>query len=480
MDMSLRAAAQQTGERLALIHPEGLLTYRQLGGLVAGVCTQLEQRGIRRPMRVVIRASNRWQTVVVILALCEQGIPFVPIHPRWTDKELAFVQEDAETSCLLTDSEVDSLICGEADWEREETPISDEEPLAILYSSGTTGTPKGALLSRAAFCASAKGSADNLGWESQDRWLICLPLCHIGGLSIVTRCVLARSCMVLLPRFSAPSVLDAIVRHRVTLLSVVPTMLHALLDEDSQSVLSSLRAVLCGGAATPPALLLRAFDRGVNVLCTYGLTEACSQVTVQKWTRSPQLRRGSGTPLSGLEVTIRSEEGTLLPSGQVGHIVVRGRSVMTGYLHRAAIAGDWLDTGDLGELDTEGTLHVHARRLDLIVTGGENVYPVEVEHALLSLSGVRDALVFGIPDDVWGALVCAALIVEKQVNWQQVSDALSQNLAPWKRPRRWVVVDAFPELPSGKRDRLRAISLFGPQVQPLDTLRATRVEPDAV
>jgi O-succinylbenzoic acid--CoA ligase len=480
MDVGLRTAAQQAPHRLALVHPDGAYTYSDLAERVFSVCAALDQRGIPRKDVVAIRASNRWQTVVLLLALIERGTPFVPIHPRYTDHELSFVQKDAAVDRVFADSDVDSLIDTSSTGLSSHAVISDEETLAILYSSGTTGTPKGAILSRAAFWASAKGSAENLGFCEDDRWLVCLPLCHIGGLSIVTRCVLARACMVLLPRFSAASVLEAIEAHRVTLLSVVPTMLHALLEADERGILSRLRAVLCGGAATPFPLLSRAVDRGVNVLCTYGLTEACSQVTVQKWLPKPLARRGSGSPLQGVEVAIRGEAGSFLPSGQVGQIVVKGRSVMTGYLHRPPLAGDWLDTGDLGELDDSGTLFVHARRTDLIVTGGENVYPAEVEQALLTIPQVRDALVFGIPDEVWGALVCAALVVEKDFDQKQMESALAERLAKFKRPRRFVVVDSFPELPNGKRDRLRAITRFGPMVQSPCTLRAGQGEPGAV
>ena len=479
MELSIFHAAKESGSALALIHPDGALTYAELAACVRWVCGALRQRGLDSHARVALSASNRWQTVVMILALIESGIAFVAIHPRWTAKEIDFVRTDADAQVLLGDADVDKLLAAgaESPWEESAARLSDEAPLAILYSSGTTGTPKGAVLSRRAFCASAKGSAANLGWESDDRWLICLPLCHVGGLSIVTRCVIARRCMVIVPRFSADLVLDAIAAHRVTLLSVVPTMLHALLEADHACVLHRLRAVLCGGAATPFPLTLRAVSRGINILCTYGLTEACSQVTVQKWLPTPAARRGSGLPLLGVELSIRSDDGRPLPTGQVGRIFVRGQSVMTGYLHRPPLGKDWLDTGDLGEIDADGCLHVHARRLDLIVSGGENVYPSEVEQALLAVPGVCDALVFGIPDEVWGAQVAAALIVADDLNFERLEQQLCDSLAPFKRPRRWVRVATLPELPSGKRDRRRAVAELTPLVNSLDRLRAECQEP---
>lgn len=473
MDLSTFAAARECGNRLAVIWEAGSLTYAQLAERVATACAALVDRGYGPATLLAIRASNRWPTLVLILACIERGIPFVAIHPRWTDREVQVVMQDARPVALCGDAEVDSLTAGE----RADTTlpfaipavdISDAAPLAILYSSGTTGTPKGAILSRAAFVASAQGSADNLGWQTEDRWLLCLPLCHIGGLSIVTRCLLGRRTLVLLPKYEASQVLHMIVRHRVTLLSVVPTMLKGLLDAEGiegaegSDALARLRAVLCGGAATPMSLVERAVAAGVKVLCTYGLTEACSQVTVQKWLPKPLARQGCGTPLAGLSLSIRSEQGVPLPPGEVGRIVVRGSSLLTGYVGQEPLRQRWFDTGDLGELDEEGTLYVHARRIDLIVTGGENVYPLEVEQELLRLPSVRAAVVFGIPDPQYGAVVAAALVVSPDFQRGELAELLTSSLAPFKRPRWWARVDSFPELPSGKLDRRRAITELTP------------------
>ena len=476
MDLSTFAAAKECGNRTAVIWEAGSFSYAQLAERVGIACAALGQRGYGPATLLAIRASNRWPTLVLILACIERGIPFVAIHPRWTQREVQVVMQDARPVALCGDAEVDSLTAGEhadgtSPFTSSAVDISDAAPLAILYSSGTTGTPKGAILSRAAFVASAQGSADNLGWQADDRWLLCLPLCHIGGLSIVTRCLLGRRAMVLLPKYEASHVLHMIVRHRVTLLSVVPTMLKGLLDAaeaaeaaeaEGSDALARLRAVLCGGAATPMSLVERAVAAGVNVLCTYGLTEACSQVTVQKWLPKPLARRGCGTPLSGLSLSIQSEQGVPLPPGEVGRIVVRGSSLLTGYVGQEPLLQRWFDTGDLGELDEEGTLYVHARRVDLIVTGGENVYPLEVEQELLRLPSVRAAVVFGIPDPQYGAAVAAALIVSPDFQRGELAELLSSSLASFKRPRWWARVDSFPELPSGKLDRRRVITELTP------------------
>lgn len=461
MDLSVVSAAAACPDRLAVVWEEGTLSYRELAQRVSGVCAELQRRGFSCSTVIAIRASNRWQTLVLMLSCIEQGIPFVAIHPRWTAQEVAVVESDALPSARFADQDIDSLLAVSVAGSSLVIPtLSPDSPLAILYSSGTTGTPKGAILSRAAFMASAEGSAANLGWRDDDRWLLCLPLCHIGGLSIVTRCLLARRTLVLLSRFDPQAVLTAIDQHRVTLLSLVPTMLDALLAIDHEHRLASLRAVLLGGAATPFPLHERAVQAAVPVLTTYGLTEACSQVSVQSYSERTLARRGSGTPLPGLELSIRSEEETPLPAGTVGRIWIRGRSLMTGYVGKEPLAGRWFDTGDLGELDEQGTLQVHARRTDLIVSGGENVYPLEVEQALLAFPSVRGAVVFGTPDPRWGAVVSAALVVTEPFDRTSLESFLSERLASFKRPRWWALVDAIPELSTGKVDRRRAIVEF--------------------
>ena len=256
----------------------------------------------------------------------------------------------------------------------------------------------------AALVASAAASAANLGWAADDRWLLCMPIAHVGGLSIVTRCLAARRCVVLMPRFDAqrlPAVIDA---RRVTLASLVPTMLARVLDAHPDwRAPAHLRAILVGGAAAPPALLRRAVERGLPMLPSYGLTESCAQIVAAPYAaRHDPAGYGAGIPLPGVELRVVD-----------GRIEIRGPMLMAGYWNEPPLAPDaWFDTGDLGEIDARGCLHVHARRTDLIVTGGENVYPAEVERALETLPGIAAAGVFGIASDEWGQEVAAALVAD--------------------------------------------------------------------
>jgi len=350
----------------------------------------------------VFVAEPTVETVARILTHIRARRPFIPLHSRWTAAERAAVDPDIGRV--------------------------PPDTLAVIYTSGTAGRPKGAILSRAAFIASARASAERLGWRDDDRWLVSLPLAHVGALSVLVRCLLARKPVIL----GRP---DDLARHRATIISLVPTQLARLLDEGWEPP-TYLRLVLLGGAAAPPRLLGRARARGVPVVTTYGLTEACSQVATQI---PGQENPGVGPPLPGTRVRIVDDQ-----------IEIDGPALFDGYLGEPPRRPGWFSTGDFGRLDAEGNLHVLGRRADLIVTGGENVYPAEVE-AHLDARGVA-ACVFGMPDETWGEIVACALTAP-------LPAGALDGLAPFKRPRRAAVIDAIPLTATGKPDRAAARAL---------------------
>jgi O-succinylbenzoic acid--CoA ligase len=467
----------------------------------------LQRKGISRGDLVALSAHNRPEVFFTILALLEMGATFLPIHPRLTEAERQVILDDARPALFLGVEEIAALFSGassharptsnhrensrQADSTEENealppailytsgTTENETPPLAILYTSGTTGRPKGAVLPVSAFVASAEASAQNLGWRPDDRWLLCLPLCHIGGLSVLTRCLLARRPVILQARFEPASVLRAISQQGASLLSVVPTMLAALLEADTANLLSRARALLVGGAATPQALLERCAERGVLALTTYGLTEACSQVTSQAPREANSWESGSGRPLAGVRLRVCDESGALLPAGEIGRVWVQGPTLMRGYLGHPPLAAEGLDTGDLGHLDDRGALHLAARRVDLIVTGGENVYPAEVESVLLACAGVAGAVVFGRADERWGQIVCAAVQASPgaELGEETLWKALSLRLAAFKRPRLWCWLDEIPLLSNGKIDRKTAIRLATPRLRGWQTRPASLLEP---
>lgn len=474
-DLSLARAAstREVASRPALITGDVTRSFGDLAERAASMRAALARRGVGRASRVAVMAPNGVGAVIAIHALIDLGATLVPVHPRLGEAEAE--AQIADAAPLITLREDDLARLGAS---RDEAPppaiARAEDALAMVYTSGTSGRAKGAVLSRRALLAAAAGSAANLGWIERDAWLGAMPLCHVGGLSIITRCLIARRPVILEPRFDAEAVLTSIARRRPTLLSVVPTMLRALLERDAANVLASLRAVLVGGAAAPFALLEECARRGVPALTTYGLTEACSQVTVQRPRAPSRVERGSGAPLAGVDLRVTRADGSPADAGEAGRILVRGATLMDGYfrgpgapLDRAVDQAGFFDTGDLGEIDPDtGVLVVHARRTDLVITGGENVYPVEVEQRLEAIAGVRRALVFGVPDDHWGQIVAALFELEEGVSLDEVRRAADLALAPHKRPRLAAAVAALPLTAAGKLDRARAVARHADALTP--------------
>ncbi len=476
LSISRAALDPAAASRPALIAAGAAFSFAELADQAARARASLAREGVTAGSRVALLAGNGVATVVAILALLDLGATLVPIHPRLTPSEAAVLLADAAPALTLREADLAGLL--DAAPAPAPAPVSAELPLALLYTSGTSGRPKGAILARRAFLAAAAASEANLGWTAGDRWLLAMPLCHVGGLSIVTRCLAARRAVILEARFEARAALATIVRDRATLLSVVPTMLQALLEHDADGALAGLRAVLLGGAAAPFTLVEECARRGVPALTTYGLTEACSQVTVQRLSSPHRARRGSGEPLPGVELEVARLDGGAAPPGEVGRLRVRGATLMDGYFRgegaapdRARDAEGWFDTGDLGVIDGEGVLHVHARRSDLIVTGGENVYPVEVEQRLEALPGVRRALVFGVADARWGQVVAAAMEMDAGCPVEALAPRVAEVLAPHKRPRLVCQVEALPLTSSGKLVRGGAAERYAEVLRPLECRR---------
>lgn len=462
--MSSLSLSAATDTELPLIVDVGRGEAHSIGDLqrrAAGFGALLAARGVRAGDRVTLSATNRVETAVALLAMFDRGVVAVPLHPRLSDSERDGQRRDADAALHLDDAQLDEIVHGSND-----LAIAPGGLAAMLFTSGSSGRPRGALLTHGAFVASARASSENLGWAAEDRWLLTLPLCHVGGLSVLTRCLVARRPLALLPRFDPDAVLDAIVRHRTTLLSVVPTMLHALIERDRAGALRRLRAVLVGGAACPMPLREEAAARGVRCLATYGLTEACSQVATQPPTAALTARPGVGRVLSALSLRIVGEQGDELATGEVGRIHLRGDAMMQGYFGHPALGDGYFDTGDHGALDARGELFVHGRRTDLIVTGGENVYPVEVEQAVMEFSGVADAMVFGVDDPTWGQRVALLVVPRGALDEAALSRFLRGRLAGFKRPRVMAAVSSLPALPSGKPDRRAAAALHGPSLRP--------------
>lgn len=434
--LSVRAAARAAGSATALHTEARSYTFAELARRVderMAALAPVLQPGAAHP----VVGGNTLDTLLTLYALLELRVPALLLHPKLTAAEQA--AERAATAAAAAALPADAA--------------------AVIYTSGTTGRARGAVLTRAALLASAQASAANLGWQADDCWLLAMPVARVGGLSIVTRCLAARRAVALAPAFDARLLPQWVERWRVTQLSLVPTMLALVLDaRPDWTPPPFLRVALIGGAAASPALLARAAARRLPIVVTYGCTETCSQVAATPYARRfDPAACGAGRPLAGVQLRIDD-----------GRILVKGPMRMAGYLGEAPLAADdWFDTGDLGELDAQGHLHLHARRADLIVSGGENVYPAEVERVLEACPGVAAAAVFGVADETWGQVVAAALVAGPQPPDDAALRAhLAQHLAPHKRPRRIAFVPALPHTAAGKPDRL-ALAALASALRPL-------------
>jgi O-succinylbenzoic acid--CoA ligase len=449
--LSVERAAELAPDATALVDEERSWSYRELAERVRSGVDRLEcsPAGERTSTREIVCFPDG-NTVIELIVAIESARPAILIHPRWT-------QPERERASRRASSALEQL--------RSARFAQDGRPtLAVGFTSGTTGRPRAVVLSRESFIASANASASRLGWRPQDRWLLCLSPAHVGGLSIVTRCLLARRAIVTLPRFEPAAFAERIDNENVTLVSLVPAMLARLLEELPRwKPPEALRAVLLGGASAPDSLLAEARRRGLPVLPTYGLTEACSQVATEPPGSPSGTGRGCGPPLPGLE--LRLDDGEILVRGPVTATAMLDDDL----LEPACDEEGWLRTGDLGRIDEQGWLHVLGRLSERIITGGENVSPLEVERELERIPGIAAALVFPISDPLYGERVAAAMVPAGPAppDDSGIVAHLEASLASFKRPRAIAWVERLPLTASGKPDRAGARRMLAARLREL-------------
>jgi len=363
-----------------------------------------------RESRVFADGHNTPQTAALALGAMEDRTELVLLNSRLTPRERAAQRES---------------IAG---------ILPAGEPALVLFTSGTTGTPKAARLARDNLEANARAANEVLEVDSRSRFLCVLPLFHVGGLGILFRCQLAGATVLLHERFD-PQAVARELREGATHASLVSSTLARVL-EHGDAFPPAIVAV--GGGPVPGPLLERARKAGLRVVQTWGMTETCSMATCER----PRDADGAtaGPPLPGFEVAV-----------DAGEILVRGPAMMRGYLGQPPLQGGFFRTGDLGELDARGRLIVHARRGDLIVSGGENVYPAEVEAALLAHPSVREAAVLPASDERWGQIGVAYVVTTASDG--ELRDFLEARIAKYKVPARFVHLGALPRNAAGKIDR---------------------------
>jgi O-succinylbenzoic acid--CoA ligase len=454
------ARARRTPGALAVAFEGRSVTWRELARAAHARAAGLRAAGLVPGDLVATRLPSGLAAVELLHAAQIAGLAWLPIHARLTEDEVRRQLRHAGPAAFF---DGEGALPEPADPAGlEPAAVDPSRDLLVLFTSGTTGRLRAARLTAANLAASARASARVLGAAIGDRWLACLPLYHVGGLSILVRSVLWGAAVELHPRFDAERVAEAL-EARATHASLVPTMLRRVLEREATGSAGS-KGILLGGAAAPPALVARAWERGLPVLPTYGLTEAASQVATAEAGRPP-VAGSVGRPLPGTRVRIVARGGEPVEVGDEGEIQVRGPTVFAGYLRdpeatRAAMDGPWLRTGDVGALDRHGRLRVLDRRSDLIVSGGENVAPAEVEAVLLDHPEVEEAGVAGRPDDDLGQVAVAFVVPRpgRTPSPEALRRFCRERLAGYKTPRTVTVCRELPRNALGKllRDRLGA------------------------
>jgi O-succinylbenzoic acid--CoA ligase len=438
----LRRQAAVRPEHPAVVTDTGMTSFAALDRRVDGIARRLRASDVQRVGSLL---SNGLELIELIHAAPRAAVTLVLMDPRSTDVETRAQAAAAGVELLLRTSHVDGPRA--PSWE----PTLDLDAVhTVVFTSGTSGGAKPVVLTGANHLWSAVASAARLGAHDDDRWLACLPLWHVGGLAIVLRAVIHGATVVVQSGFDVDAVARALAERRITMLSLVPTALGRLLDVRPPT---TLRCALIGGAAASPSLLARSHANGWPVAPTYGCTEAASQVA----TACPGTFDGVGHPLFPTRVRIVRGDGTIAEPDEDGAIEVQGPTVTPGYLapdgtvHDPTVDG-WFRTGDLGRCDASGALHVLGRRDDVIVTGGENVAPTEVEAVLAGMPDVAEVAVAGVADAAWGQAVAAWVVPRDgtRPSLDALRAAARAQLAPHKLPRRLFVVDALPRTAAGK------------------------------
>lgn len=471
----------------------------------------IAELGLVKGARVAILAKNSPHTIEVF-GLAKAGIIIVPLNWRLGDKELCALVDHCAPEVLFVDAEhlsrgeeisaqcacVKHLICwGHAEGPREEAwqdyedfmqgheprgPVCDvapTDPLCLIYTSGTTGQPKGVTITHQGALGNVRWAARQvMGMKAEDHVLAAMPLFHVGGLWYHFFPAFATGCTItMLPGFEAELVLREVEKRAITNTHLVPTMISALLAHPNYSSydLSSLKTILYAASSMPTDLLKRAMKAfpGCDLVQSYGSTESgvvtCLDFAAHMDATEPgkeHILKSCGRAVAGCDIRICAES-EILPFGEIGEIEVNSPNIMKGYWHNSeatagAIEDGWLKTGDLGTLDEEGFLYIIDRKNDMIVTGGENVYPSEVEDQILKIDGIDQASVFGLPDEKWIEKVVAAIIPRAGAALEEteIIAALKPHLAAYKCPKHIFIVEDLPKNAAGKVLRRQLRDMF--------------------
>jgi O-succinylbenzoic acid--CoA ligase len=444
------------------------ITFHELKDKSEELAKKMAALGIKKNDHIGILSTNSITMVAIIHALSYLGAVSVLLNIRLTEREINFQLSDADVSMLLTAEDLieqgrktnAETVITFSELEqvpKKEVELADElnldDSFTIIYTSGTTGFPKGVVHTYGNHWWSAISSALNLGLNQTDKWLIPLPVFHVSGLSTMMKSVIYGMPVYLLKKFDTEKMHHAIMFKNITIASVVTMMVRRLVERlpEGERYPEQLRCLLLGGGPAPESLLEKAKEKQIPVFQSYGMTETTSQIVTLSAQDALRKIGSAGKPLMPAQLQIKP----LGKDDPIGEIQVKGPMVTKGYYKRERenqelFDSGWLHTGDLGYIDEEGYLYVVDRRSDLIISGGENIYPTEIENVLAEIPQVREAAVTGKADEEWGEVPIAFVVMREEIQVEFMMDYLKRHLAKFKLPKEIHFVEELPRNASNK------------------------------
>lgn len=422
--------------------------------------------GIGENAKVAILSTNRTDMVIAIHALSYLKAVAVLLNTRLSKQELQYQLKQSETTLVITTERLrndkkldfplqktysDIQVLNEAEIKLP-TQINVQDPFTMMFTSGTTGNPKGVIHTYGNHWASAIGSMLNLGLNKDDKWLLTLPIFHVGGLSILLRSVIYGMTVFLMEKYDSNQFYETIMEKKITIISLVTLMLKQFLKKVGKTPLPNhVRCFLLGGGSVPEPILKQVAEKQIPLFQSYGMTETSSQIVTLSADYAFEKLGSAGKPLfqAALKIWNQNEEG-------IGEIVVKGPMVMKGYVNNeqaneSSFEDGWFKTGDLGYLDEDNFLYVVDRRTDLIISGGENIYPSEIENVILGVEGIVEVAVIGRKDETWGQVPVAFVVRScSDVSQQMIDEHIKTKLASFKLPKKMYFVQSLPRNASNK------------------------------
>lgn len=487
-------------EQEEVVFENARLTYAELNDLVARLSTAFKALGLQQRDVIATLDTNSHLYVGAYYAASKAGLTFLPLNYRAKEGELEYMINTAKAKVLLVGDRYIELVrriepqleatrlialgagdgklpllsdlLAKAEPDENEAEVEDEDVSVLMYTSGTTSLPKGVMLSFRDFTAYVTANVEMADGTERGAFLVCAPFYHIAGTTAMMTNLWTGRKMIIMPQFEPGNWLQLVAQEKVTHAFVVPTMMKQVLDHPNfaNTDLSSLTNLAYGGAAMPLAVIRRAIDafpKTIGFVNAYGQTETTSSLTIL----GPDDHRMTGTavevelklkrlnsigkPLPDVEIKVRDDEGQLLPPGEVGEIIIRTPRIMKGYaghVDDAALPDGWRATGDLGWVDEDGYVFFAGRKDDMIIRGGENIAPAEIETVLMSHPAVDEAAVIGVASVEWGQTVKAFIVLRasQKADTLEIQEFCRTRLASFKRPEQLEFIEALPKNALGK------------------------------